>query len=193
MVVASIGLLVALGGTSVAAVSQLPARSVGTPQLKSNAVTSPKVLNRSLLAVDFKQGQIPQRPEGPERLPRAGRHARRAGCARSSRADRCIGSAGPAGAVTRLTAVVNASGSLGEIPGHDLRRPRCDGRYEVIFNQDVAGCTYVATLGDPTAAVPPAGRSALHLVPATRTGSSLQRGAAAASATDRPFHLVVVC
>ena len=76
MVVACLALLVALGGTSVAAVSQLvPRNSVGTAQLRSNAVatpkirnnaiTSPKVRNRSLLAVDFAVGQIPAGPAGP--------------------------------------------------------------------------------------------------------------------------------
>ena len=65
MVVASIALLVALGGTSIAAVGNVPLLSVGTPQLKSNAVISAKVKNRSLLAVDFKQGQLPRGPRGP--------------------------------------------------------------------------------------------------------------------------------
>jgi hypothetical protein len=37
----------------------LPRASVGTAQLKKNAVTSLKVKNRALLAVDFKQGQLP--------------------------------------------------------------------------------------------------------------------------------------
>lgn len=64
MVVASIALLVALGGTSVAAISNVPLFSVGTPQLKPNAVVSSKVKNRSLLAVDFKQGQLPRGPRG---------------------------------------------------------------------------------------------------------------------------------
>ena len=64
MVVASIALLVALGGTSIAAVANVPLLSVGTPQLKSNAVISAKVKNRSLLAVDFKQGQLPRGPQG---------------------------------------------------------------------------------------------------------------------------------
>jgi hypothetical protein len=77
MVVACLALLVALGGTSVAAVSQLvPRNSVGTPQLKRNAVTAQKinpnavrtghVLNGSLLAEDFKPGQIPQGPQGAQ-------------------------------------------------------------------------------------------------------------------------------
>ena len=75
MVVACISLLIALGGTSVAAISQLPRASVGTPQLKRNAVTAQKinpnavrtghVLNGSLLSEDFKAGQIPAGPQGP--------------------------------------------------------------------------------------------------------------------------------
>jgi hypothetical protein len=64
LVVACIALLVSLTGTSVAAVSQLAKNSVGTPQLKTNAVTSAKVKNGSLLRVDFKAGQIPRGPQG---------------------------------------------------------------------------------------------------------------------------------
>lgn len=76
MVVACIALLVALGGTSVAAVSQLARNSVGTPQLRNDAVTNPKirnnavnslkVANRSLLRVDFAPGQLPAGPTGPQ-------------------------------------------------------------------------------------------------------------------------------
>jgi hypothetical protein len=76
MIVACIALLVALGGTSVAAVSQLGRNSVGTAQLKrgavtnakirNNAVTSAKVRNRSLLRSDFAPGQLPAGPVGPQ-------------------------------------------------------------------------------------------------------------------------------
>ena len=59
MVVACLALTIALGGTSYAAVT-LPRSSVGTAQLKRNAVTSVKVKNRSLLAIDFKRGQLPR-------------------------------------------------------------------------------------------------------------------------------------
>jgi hypothetical protein len=38
--------------------------SVGTKQLKKNAVTSIKVKNGSLLATDFKAGQLPSGPQG---------------------------------------------------------------------------------------------------------------------------------
>ena len=76
MIVACIALLLALGGTSVAAVSQLGRNTVGTPQLqfgavtnpklRNNAVTSTKVRNRSLLRADFAPGQLPAGPTGPQ-------------------------------------------------------------------------------------------------------------------------------
>jgi hypothetical protein len=62
-VIAMIALAVALGGTSYAAVV-LPAGSVGTKQLRKNAVTSVKVKNGSLLKKDFKAGQIPAGAKG---------------------------------------------------------------------------------------------------------------------------------
>ena len=65
-VIASVALLLALGGTSLAAVNALPRSSVGTAQLKANAVTSAKVKNGSLLAVDFRSGSLPAGPAGPQ-------------------------------------------------------------------------------------------------------------------------------
>src|SRR4029079_9726485 len=53
MVVAFIALFVAIGGSSYA-VTRLPAGSVGTKQLKKNAVPGAKVKNRSLTAAEIK-------------------------------------------------------------------------------------------------------------------------------------------
>jgi hypothetical protein len=65
MVVASLALLVALGGTSVAAVAVVvPRNSVGRLQLQNNSVNSLKVQNRSLRAIDFARGQVPKGPRG---------------------------------------------------------------------------------------------------------------------------------
>jgi len=84
MVVACLALLIALTGTSVAAVQALAPNSVGTPQLKPNAVTAVKikngnvtaaklarnsvtsstVLDKSLTANDF-GGALPAGPTGP--------------------------------------------------------------------------------------------------------------------------------
>ena len=63
-VIAAIALLVALGGTAYAA-GVLPSNSVGTAQLQANAVVSSKVKNHSLVAADFKQGQLPRGVAGP--------------------------------------------------------------------------------------------------------------------------------
>ncbi len=78
MVVACIGLAVALGGTSYAAVV-LPRNSVGTPQLKknavvaakvkSNAITGAKVLDNSLTGGDINEatlGQVPSAADADE-------------------------------------------------------------------------------------------------------------------------------
>jgi hypothetical protein len=51
-------------GTSYAAI-KLPANSVGTKQIKNDAVTAAKVKNRSLKSVDFAAGQLPAVPAGP--------------------------------------------------------------------------------------------------------------------------------
>ena len=74
LVVASLALLVALGGTSYATVLNVPRNSVGTLQLQRNAVKAAKiapnairtghVLDGTLLVGDFKPGQIPQGPKG---------------------------------------------------------------------------------------------------------------------------------
>jgi hypothetical protein len=76
MVVACLALLVALTGTSVAAVNQLGRNTVGplqlkngavtNPKIRNNAVTSAKVANRSLLRSDFAPGQLPAGPTGPQ-------------------------------------------------------------------------------------------------------------------------------
>ena len=50
MVVSLIALFVALGGTSYAAITNLPPNSVGTPQLQNSAVTGPKLHNHAVTA-----------------------------------------------------------------------------------------------------------------------------------------------
>jgi hypothetical protein len=85
MIVACIALLVALGGTSVAAVTALAPNSVGTAQIRANAVTTAKIKNRnvrgakiarnavtgalvlngSLTRDDFASNSLPAGPAGP--------------------------------------------------------------------------------------------------------------------------------
>jgi len=64
MVVACIALAVALGPASYAAVSKVARNSVGTPELKNNAVISSKVRDFSLRSWDFKRGDLPRGARG---------------------------------------------------------------------------------------------------------------------------------
>ena len=64
-VIAALALFVAMGGTGYAALS-LPKNSVGSKQIKKNAVTSTKVKNGSLKVGDFAAGSLPAGPAGPQ-------------------------------------------------------------------------------------------------------------------------------
>jgi hypothetical protein len=77
LIIAIAALVVALGGTSYAAL-KLGKNTVGTKQLKKNAVRSKKVADGTLLARDFKAGQLPAAkggapgpagPQGPQGVP----------------------------------------------------------------------------------------------------------------------------
>lgn len=150
MVVASIALLAALGGTSVAAVANVPDNSVGTAKIKNNAVTaskiagnavnSAKIANNAVTSSEIKNATIqpadlsasaktagPQGPAGPP------------------------GPSGPAGAAaTALWASVDQNGTLVRNRGATSAQKNNTGQYQVIFNQDVTGCIYLATSGGPT-------------------------------------------
>jgi hypothetical protein len=64
-VVSTLCLFILLGGSAVAAVT-LKRNSVKGKHIAKNAVTSPKVKNRSLLAQDFAAGQLPKGDQGPQ-------------------------------------------------------------------------------------------------------------------------------
>ena len=100
LVISVIALFVALGGVANATVD-LPWNSVGKEQLKWGAVDSSKVANRSLKAIDFAQGQLPQGAQGPK-----GERG-----AKGAKGE--TGARGPAGAV--------ASGATGGATGLTLK------------------------------------------------------------------------
>jgi hypothetical protein len=114
-VVACLALLVALGGTSMAAANQLAKNSVGTaqlkdgavsnPKVKNNAINSSKVANQSLLRSDFAPGQLPAGPTGPQGP---------AGPAGPAGAAGAAGPAGVIGAVTVRSQSVTIPGGLAE-------------------------------------------------------------------------------
>jgi hypothetical protein len=65
LVISILALLVATAGTGYAAL-KLPRNSVGSKQIKKNAVNSSKVADRSLRARDFRAGALPTGPQGPK-------------------------------------------------------------------------------------------------------------------------------
>ena len=153
MVIACLALGVALGGTSVAAIQALPRNSVGTKQLKRNAVTSVKVKNRSLLAVDFKAGQLPRGPKGDPGAPGApgapGQQGIQGVAGNPSTAGRVgstLGADGSFGGASHLPVVavtltvpadatrVNVSGGLTVTAGAAMD-------YAIRFTQDTATCS----------------------------------------------------
>jgi hypothetical protein len=140
-VIATIALLVALGGTGYAA-SALPANSVGNKQLQNNAVTSPKVKDHSLLRVDFASGQIPvgprglRGPVGPPGPP---------GAPGAAGARGPTGAVGPAG--SSLWAVINPDGTIARRSGVLSASHIQTGIYRVQFNRNITQCAWLATIG----------------------------------------------
>lgn len=167
-VTATIALFVALGGTSYAALS-LPRNSVGTAQLRTGAVRSIDVKNRSLQTTDLSprarsalRGQ--QGPPGP---------------------------VGPAGApAPKYFAAVAASGAL--VRGNATSGGSAGGigSYVVGFAERVSTCAYSATLGTTDSSSVLAGRVTVRDLDG-RVG--VQTYDAAGNASDLPFHLVVAC
>lgn len=124
-IVATLALFIALGGVSYAAV-KIPNNSVGTKQLKKNSVNSSKVKNRSLLAADFKSGQLPRGatgligPIGPTGLIGPIGPTGLMGLAGQDGSDGATGSTGPVGAtgpagIDGSTGGAGPTGSTGQM------------------------------------------------------------------------------
>jgi hypothetical protein len=167
LAVAGVALLVALGDTGWATVEQVvPRRSVGTAQLKNNAVTSLKIKN----------GQI-----------------RRADLHRTARRPGPRGPAGPAGAVSRLWAVVNGTGSIARGAGTTSAGRLGAGVYEVVFGQNVGNCVYVASIGDSGESTGLSGAAMTTRRAGNPNAVRVETRNLAGAAADRAFHLIVVC
>jgi hypothetical protein len=95
----------------------------------------------------------------------------------------------------QLWAVVNTDGTLARGRGATSADSLgVDGQYEVVFNRNVAGCAYAATLGDAAAST---GAEGVVTV-APRDGNAnavfVQTfDVLTSTEADLPFHLVVFC
>jgi hypothetical protein len=124
MVIGCLALLLALGGTGYAASQALPRNSVTTVQVK----------DRSLLARDFKAGQLPRGPAGP---------------AGPAGAQGPAGPAGPAGgsASARWALVRPDGGIAAQSGGITLAAKPSAGTYILSFGSQVSGRVIVASAG----------------------------------------------
>ena len=170
-VIATLALFVALGGSSYAAL-KLPRDSVGSAQIRSGAVASGEVKDRSLQLRDIsktartslagKQG--PTGPAGPAGQPGAP-------------AARFFAAVSAAGQLLRGNAT--SGGSVGGV-----------GSYNVGFAQDVSACVYTATLGSTDGSDVPPGRITVSGVGGKVAVKTFD---AAGNPADLSFHLIVAC
>ena len=124
LVIACTALAIALGGTSYAAVQRLPKNSVTTYQVK----------DFSLLARDFKRGQVPAGPVGPT------------GPAGPSGPQGPAGPAGPAGGAALKWALVRPDGGIvAQSGGITLAAKPGVGTYILSFGSTVAGHPILAS------------------------------------------------
>ena len=199
-VIASLALLVALGGTSVAAVSvALPRNSVGNAQLKNDAVTSIKVKNGSLLKADFRAGQLPAGAPGSAGPAGPAGPAGAAGPAGPS------GPSGPAGPGARW-ALVKADGTILAQSGGISITSHTPGLYILNFGSQITGKLILASnsyaseavagrgsvIANPCGGAPegsttacPAGNDTSHVEVATSNPANTV-------ATDHSFYVAVV-
>jgi len=167
MAVALLALFMAMGGSAYALV-------VTSGSIKNNTIRSEDVRNRGLLGKDVRNDGI------------GGRAIK----------ESTLGTV-PASLVSHASAhfsVVNAGGQQVRGRGTTSVARTADGRYQVIFDADVRGCGYYATIGGPTAAAPPDnGQITVSALGSNVNGVDIRTTGANGNDANRPFHLLVLC
>jgi hypothetical protein len=92
-------------------------------------------------------------------------------------------------------AVVNAGGQVVRGRSVSSSARTGPGRYQVIFDADVRGCAYFATVGSPTAVGPPPNNGiSVGSLASNVNGVSVVTDAGGNNRPEnRPFHLIVSC
>jgi hypothetical protein len=92
-------------------------------------------------------------------------------------------------------AVVDASGRA--VRGRDISSVArtAEGSYQVIFNGNVRNCAYFATIGGPSASLPPShGEIAVSSLGSNVNGVAVRtQNGGNGNQLDRSFHLIVMC
>ncbi len=176
MVVAVVALIMSLGGSAYALV-------ITGKQIRNNSVTGKDV--RSLTGRDVRNRSLTGREFRADKL--GGRSIKEASLGLVPGALVAHGGA--------RFAVVTGGGQLAR--GRDISSVARtgDGRYQVIFNADIRGCAYFATVGDHSAAGPPQNSQITVSSLATNANGVAVRteNGNNGSEADRPFHLIVMC
>jgi hypothetical protein len=167
MVVAVVALIMSLGGSAYALV-------VTGKQIRNGSVTAKDIRNRSLTGSDVRRDRL-----GGQSIKEA--------------------SLGPVGTAiiahgSARYAVVTGGGQL--VRGRDVSSAARtgDGRYQVIFNSDVRGCAYFATIGDPSAAGPPQNSQiGVSSLGSNVNGVSIRTENGNGQEQNRSFHMIVMC
>ena len=173
MIVAIVALVMSLGGSAYALV-------ITGKSIRNNTVTGKDIRSKSLRGHDLRGdsvggGAIKESSLGT--VPAAGLATSSAGL--------------------DFWAVVNGNGVLvrgrGQAAGDPAGRSG-EGIYHVVFNRDVRGCAYVATVGSPTVdAIPPSGQVTVASHPTNVNAVRVRTGNDAGVALDRSFHIAVIC
>jgi len=167
MAVALVALVMAMGGSAYALV-------ITSGSIKNNTIRSVDVHNRSLIGKDVRSNGLGGRAIKESTL-------------------------GPVPAAfftegSQHFAVVNAGGQQVRARGTTSAARTTEGRYQVIFNRDVRGCGYYATIGGPTAAPPPDnGQITVSGLASNVNGVDIRTTGAAGNDANKPFHLLVLC
>ena len=168
MVVAMVALVMSLGGSAYALV-------VTGKQIRNGSVTAKDIRNRSLTGRDIRRNKV------------GGQAIKESSLGPVNTALVAVGGA--------RFAVVNATGQV--VRGRDVSSVARtgDGRYQVIFNGDVRGCAYFATVGDTSAAAPPQNSHiSVSSLASNANGVAVRtENGTNGSQANRPFHLIVMC
>jgi hypothetical protein len=172
MAVALVALFVALGGSAYAA------GFITSGDIKNNTIRSRDVRNGGLIGKDLRTNRVGGRVIKESTLG-------------------TVPSAIVAEGSTHFS-VVNSGGQQVRGRGTTSVARTGTGRYQVIFNRDVRSCAYLATIGGPTAAAPPAsGEITVSSLASNVNGVDVRTNDGddpnPGAPFNRPFHLVVLC
>jgi hypothetical protein len=166
MVVACIALFVALGGVSYGVATGY----IDSREIKNNTIRGKDVKNGALTGKEFKRDSV----------------------GGLSVNEGSLGNVPSAESLSH-SAVVTAGGTFRRGRGVSSVARAGTGRYQVIFNRDVRGCVYNATVGDPSAAAPGHGTAVVGSVATIVNAVAVRTFNQQANLADRSFHLIVSC